>query len=587
MTTPLAANQPPTDAKGAWAWASWRGVLLFSFGIALLRAAYLLFLSPYELVADEAHYWDWSRRPALSYYSKGPGVAWLIGASTGFLGTSEAAVRLPAVICGLLAMLAAARLGAASGQPGIRPAIPPPDERVAFFAAAAMCCVPAYHAVAMLMTIDGPYIACWILSAWAAMALFRSWAHGGNVLAPCAALGLALGVGFLFKFTILLLLPGLVIFWLRHRRAMPLHPRLAGALMLALAVFACCMAPVIIWNVRHDWPTLAHLLGHLGVAGGDVAPRIGAGKPWSWKPEWTIEFLAGQIGLIGPALLLIAAALAHALRSRREGGPPSTGHGLSSPAIDSFLFWCAAPVLLFYFALTWFTDVEGNWPIAGYTTLLVLAARRAPSELTRYRAMVHAWLSETLRPRPRRGLLRRKPETTFQIAWHWSIGYGAVAAFGMLILPWLAGLPLVGKLVPMQRLTGQRAAAASVHRAVSDVMTRTQDPSISGNEPLYVASSYGRAGLLAFYLPGHPPVCSAASLMGGRRSSYDFFEDTDLRRAELRGRVAALIGAPRARWERVLGSLDVFADDPELELLVVRWPGLAAQAASDGEAPAP
>ena len=47
-------------------------------GSALLRLLYLACNCPLDLSPDEAHYWDWSRHLDWSYYSKGPGVAWLI-----------------------------------------------------------------------------------------------------------------------------------------------------------------------------------------------------------------------------------------------------------------------------------------------------------------------------------------------------------------------------------------------------------------------------------------------------------------------------------------------------------------------------
>ena len=57
---------------------TWRGVVALIGAVLVLRIVYLCFLSTWPLVADEAHYWEWSRRPDWSYYTKGPGVAWVI-----------------------------------------------------------------------------------------------------------------------------------------------------------------------------------------------------------------------------------------------------------------------------------------------------------------------------------------------------------------------------------------------------------------------------------------------------------------------------------------------------------------------------
>src|SRR6266567_4418985 len=82
-----------------------------AFGLILLSVvfhlAYLAFGCPLDLSPDEAHYWQWSRHLAWSYYSKGPLVAWLIRASCevfgplseSLVGSPMLAVRLPAVAC--------------------------------------------------------------------------------------------------------------------------------------------------------------------------------------------------------------------------------------------------------------------------------------------------------------------------------------------------------------------------------------------------------------------------------------------------------------------------------------------------------
>ncbi|MBL8746158.1 MAG: glycosyltransferase family 39 protein, partial [Phycisphaerae bacterium] len=319
-----------------------RAAMLLVLGVTLARIVYLVWLCPYELAADEAQYWDWSRASHLdlSYYSKGPGVAWLIAASTRVFGDAEWAIRLPAALSAGVSMLAVAAL---AGKVG--------GSRAAFAAAVAFCCVPAYHATAILMTIDSPYIACWALAALAAWSLRERGSLGGWLsLAAC------LGVGFLFKYTILLLVPGLVAWWWLERG----RERVAASVLVrasaALVVFALIVSPVFIWNARNGWPTVSHLLGHLGAAGGDLPAKA---TPRPVDPRWSLEFLGTQIGLIGPILAAMALAVADASRNRLvdTDGWRVARFGLAT----------SLPILVFYFAVSFTTDVEGNWPIAGYT----------------------------------------------------------------------------------------------------------------------------------------------------------------------------------------------------------------------------
>ena len=67
-----------------------RAVWIF---ILVLTAIRLAFLGATQLSPDEAYYWMWSQRPALSYFSKGPGVAFVIRSSTAIFGDNEFGVR--------------------------------------------------------------------------------------------------------------------------------------------------------------------------------------------------------------------------------------------------------------------------------------------------------------------------------------------------------------------------------------------------------------------------------------------------------------------------------------------------------------
>src|SRR5713226_2458727 len=67
-----------------------RAVWLFILALTLIR---LSMLPTTDLEFDEAHYWMWSERLAPAYFSKGPGIAFAIRASTAMFGDSEFGVR--------------------------------------------------------------------------------------------------------------------------------------------------------------------------------------------------------------------------------------------------------------------------------------------------------------------------------------------------------------------------------------------------------------------------------------------------------------------------------------------------------------
>lgn len=543
--------------------AGWGPIVALAVGLTVARLAYLAFLCPYDLIEDEAHYWEWSRRLDWSYYTKGPGIALVIRAATELLGTSELAVRVPAVLAagiatvltGLLAADAASRFGK-------------PNWRIGLFAAACLQLAPINQLVALVSTIDGPYLACWAAACWAG---WRALERGSYWAWP--ALGAAIGAGFLFKYTILLLPPGILLYALLQRWAREdlvlarTWERWAGA---GLVIAILGLAPVVIWNASHGWPTVRHLLGHLGLPSGDIVPGADTAR---WTPAWTIEFISMQIGVVGPALALglltgVAGTWAWWVESRR-------GKGATAPRVARdtdegtriggrlYLLCCAAPILVFYFGVTFFSEAEGNWALGAYVSLLALAGWGAADGMREYRAKLSVWRGFAPPSRPWSGYLRRKPETIGQILWHATLAYGLIAGIGMLRVDLVrAGLERIdaaaarlgvptqlARGVPVGRFIGARQMGEHAAEIIEDLRDRM------GLEPFVVARHYGRASLLAFYLPGRPVVYCSSSWFGGRPTQYDYWEDTDLRDPRLLGRPALLVGHDREAWARGFRSL--------------------------------
>lgn len=513
------AAEPGPGASGAvfapWA-ASWRWVLALTLAVTGLRVLYLALWCPYALIEDEAQYWVWSLHPDWAYSTKGPGVAWVIGLSTAIFGNEPWAVRLPAALSiGVAGLAVAALAREATGEP-----------RAGFFAAACLHLAPVFQALGLLMTIDGPYVACWALACWAAWRALRGGGPGWWAL-----LGAALAAGFLFKFTIVLLAAGLVLGGLAARRA-----GWVGApgrwWALAGAIFALGLLPPIVWNAEHGWPTVAHLLGHAGLPGGDQPGAEGAGGGVSLV--WPLVLIGTQAALVGPVLALMWAGWR--LSSAAERG------GLRVLAAFS------APVLVFYFVLSFMAEPEGNWPIAGWVGLMPLAGLGVARGMDDFVSRVRAWRALP-EPRPKAGVLTRRPETGAQVAWHAALGVGLVVCLAGLRLDVLLALPGVRDVVPRGRLTsltGPPVMAAHVRRLADGVRLET------GLEPFIVAQHYGRAAQLWYELArggweGARVYC-ASPMLGGRTTPWDYWEQTRLDDPGLMGR-PAVISADEAASE--------------------------------------
>lgn len=470
-------------------------VIWFVLGLSALRLGYLIWFSPFTLAEDEAHYWEWSRHLSWSYYSKGPGVAWAIAAATSVFGHSEWAVRLPAIVATCVGSLASAVTARTVFE----------DKRTGFVAAVLYQCVPPFSVLGLIMTIDGPFLASWAVACMAAVKTWKTGRSGWLI-----ATGLALAVGFLFKYTNVLLVPGLLVMAIAGHRSVRLP---AWAWIGAIAAFALGLVPVAIWNGQHDWVTVRHLLGHLGVEGGDV-PATQGSDGWHWSPMWTLTYL-GMLLLGGPVTVI---------------GAISACKFWKTNAGVRILLAASIPVAVFYLLVTLVTEAEGNWALGAFVSIVPLASGVVPAAVERGRTLVRA-------------------------GWRLSILAGILSLLAFPLLPILVKAPYFGHLIPLHRLSGMHELARATETILDELRTQ------SGQEPFLMTNHYGRASQLAFYVEGHPIVyCTSSMSPWGRQSQYDMWPETDLRNEEtvngLMGRPALMFGTGADWWKGLFQSVD-------------------------------
>src|SRR5881398_123633 len=119
--------------------------------IVALTAIRLSMLAITDLEFDEAHYWMWSERLAPAYFSKGPGIAFFIRASTAIFGATEFGVRFWSPILGaatsLLLYYFTRKLF---------------SERAAFWTVIALNAIPLFNVGNLVVTIDPLSIFFWV-----------------------------------------------------------------------------------------------------------------------------------------------------------------------------------------------------------------------------------------------------------------------------------------------------------------------------------------------------------------------------------------------------------------------------------------
>ena len=228
-----------------------------------------------ELSQDEAYQWVWSKHPALSYYSKPPAIALIQFAGTSIFGDTEFGVRffspLFAAITSLLLLRFLAR------EIGARPS---------FWLLLIATATPLLGIGTILMTIDPPLVLCWT---WAIVAGWRAAQPDGKTR-DWLIVGLAMGLGFLCKYTAVMQIVCWAVFFALSPAAR-IHLRKPGP-WLALLIFSICTLPVVIWNSQHGWPTFNDVAGDAGLHG-------------QWQPtlRYFWDFLVSAIRRVEPDFL--------------------------------------------------------------------------------------------------------------------------------------------------------------------------------------------------------------------------------------------------------------------------------------------
>ena len=299
-----------------------RAVWLF---IATLTAVRLSILATTDLSFDEAHYWMWSERLAPAYFSKGPGIAFAIRASTAVFGPNGFGVRFfsPVLAAGtsLLLFYFARRLFSTTAG---------------LWAVLALNVTPIFNIGAFVMTIDALSVFFWLA------AMFTFWlalekSPRFSWYWPLS--GLLIGLGFLSKYTNAFELASIFL-------VLALAPRLRQefkqrGLYSLIVIFAVCTIPPIMWNQQHAWITLVHLRSRGGVEHG-----------FGFHPVEVLSFL-GEHFLAYSLLLFLALAW----------GVIGSWRRVNQQFKVLFLMWFGLPVFFFYLLLSLNKAAAPNWAV--------------------------------------------------------------------------------------------------------------------------------------------------------------------------------------------------------------------------------
>ncbi len=305
----------------------------FFLTVVFLNALYNTTL---PLHFDEAYYWLWSKRLAISYFDHPPMVAWLLYLA-GFLGDSPFFLRLAPLLCMTAAGFIIWRLAYEAF-----------DRKTADLALLLYSLLPIVHIGFLLATPDAPLCLFWTLSLYAAWrALFPR--HGWDRPRRWFILtGIFFGCALLSKYTAVLLFPSLILAVLFSQKR---HVLFSANLLWATLAATIVFSPVILWNYQHDWVSFAFQFRH-GIAEEKI-----------FNSKYLLEFIGAQAGVLSPLVFL---GLLYALVR-------FVPDNLREDRL-AFFFWPCVFPLLFFTHAAMFKRAAANWAIPAYISGIIILA---------------------------------------------------------------------------------------------------------------------------------------------------------------------------------------------------------------------
>lgn len=410
-----------------------RGVFFTTFLIKVV----LTLIVP--VLPDEAYYWTWGFHLDLSYFDHPPMVAILgyLGEFTrsAFTFLGPGALRWPALLLGHGALYFWLRYFDLIED---RPA---PDARKTLWLWI-MLLHPFFGMGSFILNPDVPLMFFWALGFF-----FFARALRLGRLTDYAALGATLGLAFLSKYHIVIVIPILLAAVLADPGLPRPKWRYVPATLLAGLIFS---SPVLVWNARHDWISFRFQAQH-GLGGE------------TWDPMWTATYVVGQLLLFFPFFL---PALGRALRERPR----------SILSLQTLFPWA-------FFLVTSFKNVvEANWPIAAFPTaywqtLSGAGLRRTVTAFTVFWLLVSALVLGSLHlggaGLPNRLAEIRDLETLGRLAGTYSPLYGG--SYQIASALWLQQGRPVYKLRGMNRFDSYDMLDASEPKVFPVYVARTED----------------------------------------------------------------------------------------------------------------
>ena len=317
-----------------------REVIILTVIISIIRIIYVL-SGHIDLSPEEAQYWLWSKYLDLSYYSKPPLIAYMNALSTTILGDTELGVRINAIILGGLIGIITYLLAKEIFKNHFNDN--KTVEYIAFFSFLILYGTVGYNLASILFLTDTPllfFFSLTVLFFWKSVKEDKPYLW--------VLTGIFAGLGFLSKYSMVLILPPIIIYGILFNRKLFKNKWFYISIFIA-SIFTL---PVLIWNYIHDWVSFKHVSS---LEGSNIK------KITIEKSIKNIgDYIAGQILIISLFMFpFVVFTIFKAFKNRKK---EEIFYLFIIPFFVFFLF--------LYIAIK--KRVEANWPAFAYISFFIL-----------------------------------------------------------------------------------------------------------------------------------------------------------------------------------------------------------------------
>ena len=292
-----------------------------------------IYLTEFNLFADEAQYWLWAQSLDFGYYSKPPLLAWCLRVYTEFFGNGFESLKVFSLITYTLTALiffAFCRKLELSRGDSVGCAL--------FF-----CVMPGLSFSSFLISTDVILLLFWLISMFFLLEIRQNPKKSNFVF-----LGMSLGFAFLAKYAAVYFLLCLAVYLFFDKKIRSAFINNLFGVFLFFLIMLIIMLPNIIWNNLNGWVTFFHTASNANLTNYNINLFRG------------LIFILIQIAMIGPIIFI---------------GFLVNINGFKTDFQNRILISFSAPIILIVFIESVLVRANANWAAPALISVFLMCFR--------------------------------------------------------------------------------------------------------------------------------------------------------------------------------------------------------------------